>query len=276
MYSIGEFATFGRVSARMLRHYDAIGLLKPAHIDSSTGYRRYGIWQLSDLSLIASLRDLGVGLPAIGLIFTSGDRDSALRAVLTDRRTDLLESLRTDTDRLDRIETRLREIGERPMDRSIEYTPIEELTLYATHAVAEGGGPERIGETIATLIPRLDEALESAGRPLIEPGIFWYVPGEDSDDVEVHISYMAEPEATPGRGYDVVRLPAVPMMARLRHHGDMSGIDESWAALMSQIVADGYVMATPTREVYVHAPGHEPGADWITELQVPVTRAETS
>ena len=33
MLSIGDFARHGRVSVRMLRHYDAIGLLKPAFVD---------------------------------------------------------------------------------------------------------------------------------------------------------------------------------------------------------------------------------------------------
>ena len=31
MFSIGEFARHGRVSVRMLRHYDSLGLLRPAH-----------------------------------------------------------------------------------------------------------------------------------------------------------------------------------------------------------------------------------------------------
>jgi DNA-binding transcriptional MerR regulator len=269
MYSIGEFAAFGRVSPRMLRHYDAIGLLKPAHTDPS-GYRRYGVWQLPDLYLIAELRDLGVGLPAIGRVFASSDADSALRSVLSERRTDLLASVDEDKRRLDRIDRQLSTIGVPPMNDRIEYTPVNELTVYAAHARAVGGGPERIGETIATLIPQLDAALEAAGRPMIEPGIFWYVPVEGSDDVEVHVSYMAEPETVPGPGYDVVRLPAAPMMARLRHHGDMTKINESWAALMTRIVADGYAMLSPSREVYVHAPGHVPGEDWVTELQVPV------
>jgi DNA-binding transcriptional MerR regulator len=33
MLSIGHFARHGRVSVRMLRHYDAIGLLQPAYVD---------------------------------------------------------------------------------------------------------------------------------------------------------------------------------------------------------------------------------------------------
>ncbi|WP_342028201.1 MerR family DNA-binding transcriptional regulator [Arthrobacter alpinus] len=40
MFYIGDFARVGRVSVRMLHHYDAIGLLSPDHVDS-TGYRLY-------------------------------------------------------------------------------------------------------------------------------------------------------------------------------------------------------------------------------------------
>lgn len=34
MFSIGEGARLGRVSVRMLRHYDAIGLLRPARAEA--------------------------------------------------------------------------------------------------------------------------------------------------------------------------------------------------------------------------------------------------
>ena len=42
MLKIGEFSKLSRVSVRMLRHYDEIGLLKPAKIDRSTDYRKTG------------------------------------------------------------------------------------------------------------------------------------------------------------------------------------------------------------------------------------------
>jgi hypothetical protein len=41
MLKIGEFSKLSRVSIRMLRHYDDIGLLKPAEVDRFTGYRYY-------------------------------------------------------------------------------------------------------------------------------------------------------------------------------------------------------------------------------------------
>ena len=63
MFSIGEFARHGRVSVRMLRHYDAIGLLRPASVDAATGYRFYQAGQLAELNRIIALKDLGFTLP---------------------------------------------------------------------------------------------------------------------------------------------------------------------------------------------------------------------
>jgi DNA-binding transcriptional MerR regulator len=59
MFSIGDFARHGRVSVRMLRHDDAIGLLRPARVDAANGYRCYQAAQLADLNRIVALKDLG-------------------------------------------------------------------------------------------------------------------------------------------------------------------------------------------------------------------------
>ena len=53
MLKIGEFSKLSRVSVRMLRHYDEIGLLKPAEIDRFTDYRYYREDQLSGRLLAA-------------------------------------------------------------------------------------------------------------------------------------------------------------------------------------------------------------------------------
>jgi effector-binding domain-containing protein len=62
-------------------------------------------------------------------------------------------------------------------------------------------------------------------------------------------------------------------MATLIHRGDMSGIGESWSRLMGRVIDEGYRMTGSCREVYVEADGHEPGPDWVTELQVPIEKA---
>ena len=60
MFKIGEFSKLSRISIRMLRHYDEIGLLVPEHIDPWTGYRRYAAAQLLTASRITALRPMSV------------------------------------------------------------------------------------------------------------------------------------------------------------------------------------------------------------------------
>jgi DNA-binding transcriptional MerR regulator len=270
MYTIGEFAALGRVSVRMLRHYDAIGLLVPAHVDDRTGYRSYAIAQLPQLLRIAELRELGVGLDRIAEVTGSDDQDAALRAVLTDRRAELEASVADDRARIARIERRLHILEGTTMS-AVTYKPVAPVTVYAASEYAPGMGPENVGPVIGPLIGALDAALAAAGRPLLEPGIFWY-DAESDDRFSVHVSYTAEDEPVAGDGYDVVELPAMPTAATLLHRGDMAGIGQSWAALMEQVVADGYRVVGACREVYLVADGHEPGPDWVTELQAPVEK----
>ena len=62
MLKIGEFSKLSRVSIRMLRHYDEIGLLKPAETDRFTDYRYYREDQLPAAGRIAALKDMGFSL----------------------------------------------------------------------------------------------------------------------------------------------------------------------------------------------------------------------
>jgi diguanylate cyclase (GGDEF)-like protein len=62
---IGEFAELNNVTTKMLRHYDEIGLLKPAAIDSETGYRSYAAEQSHPLNWIIILKNLDFSLSEI-------------------------------------------------------------------------------------------------------------------------------------------------------------------------------------------------------------------
>ena len=80
MLKIGDFSKLSRVSIRMLRHYDEIGLLKPVWIDPESGYRYYSAEQLPVAGRINALKDMGFGLAAIGEILPCyEDRDALER-----------------------------------------------------------------------------------------------------------------------------------------------------------------------------------------------------
>ena len=81
MLKIGEFSKLSRVSIRMLRHYDTIGLLKPMAIHPETGYRYYGEEQLPVAGRIAALKEMGFRLSEIAEILPCfADREQIGRA----------------------------------------------------------------------------------------------------------------------------------------------------------------------------------------------------
>ncbi|WP_285500787.1 MerR family transcriptional regulator [Actinokineospora sp. NBRC 105648] len=82
LHSISQVAKASGVSARMLRHYDAIGLLPPDRV-TANGYRWYGRTELLRLQRILVLRRLGLGLEQIGEILREqADEATTLRAHL--------------------------------------------------------------------------------------------------------------------------------------------------------------------------------------------------
>jgi DNA-binding transcriptional MerR regulator len=70
MFTIGEFSQLCHVSSRMLRHYDAIGLLRPAHTGAENGYRYYDSAQLATLLQIETLKGYGFALARISGLLT--------------------------------------------------------------------------------------------------------------------------------------------------------------------------------------------------------------
>ncbi|MBO7632182.1 MAG: MerR family transcriptional regulator [Lachnospiraceae bacterium] len=89
MLKIGDFSKLSRVSIRMLRHYDDIGLLKPAEIDSFTGYRYYREDQLFTIGRITSLRDMGFGLTDIVKMLDFYNDPDRMEEVLSGKQAEL-------------------------------------------------------------------------------------------------------------------------------------------------------------------------------------------
>ena len=68
---IKEFAAFTGVSVRTLHYYDEIGLLRPADVDRTTGYRFYDEDSLLRMQEILFYRELDFSLKSIGEILSS-------------------------------------------------------------------------------------------------------------------------------------------------------------------------------------------------------------
>ena len=69
MLNIGQAAHATGVSAKMIRHYEEIGLL-PAARRTAAGYRQYGEAAVRTLRFIRHARDLGFPLPHIARLLS--------------------------------------------------------------------------------------------------------------------------------------------------------------------------------------------------------------
>ncbi|WP_406478089.1 MerR family transcriptional regulator [Streptomyces platensis] len=176
MFTIGDFARYGRVSARMLRHYDAIGLLRPARTDPVSGYRFYEAAQLALLNRIIALKDLGFSLQQVGAILAEEVSVPELRGMLRLRQAEL-EAARTAAEaRLAQVEARLRTIeseGRMSAD-DVVVKRTGTVLLAELSGTAASYGPEDIGPVITPLYAELCRLLETAGVTPAGPGLAYY------------------------------------------------------------------------------------------------------
>jgi DNA-binding transcriptional MerR regulator/effector-binding domain-containing protein len=271
MFTIGDFAKLGRVSVRMLRHYDAIGLLRPASVDRFSGYRKYTADQLRRLNRIIALKDLGFTLQQVQSILDEQVSVAELRGMLRLRRAQLEAQLAADAGRLTSIEARLRMIeteGHMNTEDVVvkEIAPVRVAELTGTAESYEG---EHIGPVIQPLYPELFRRLEAAGVSPTGATIAYYEPAPD-DSGEAVIVHAAVPVAVdPQSRYDftVVDLPGIRSAATIVHRGSMEDVEGSMQMLARWVEQKGYRTDGYAREVYLDYCPEEPDKG-VTELQL--------
>ncbi|WP_405145112.1 MerR family transcriptional regulator [Sphaerisporangium sp. NBC_01403] len=272
MFNIGEFARHGRVSVRMLRHYDAIGLLRPVHVDQATGYRSYEARQLARLNRIVALKDLGFTLQQVRSILDDKVNVEELRGMLRLRRAELQSQIASDTARLAQVEARLQIIereGAMPAE-DIQIKRIPGVRVAELTGIAAGFEPESIGPVIQPLYEELCRRLDRAGVTLSGPAIAYYEDSPDGEGILVHAAMPVGVEPGGDHDFAIVDLPEIEEAATIVHRGPMDDVMPTVQTLARWIDANGYRSAGYNRELYIEY-GEDRDA-WATELQEPITR----
>jgi DNA-binding transcriptional MerR regulator len=112
LLSIGRFARRTGLTVEALRHYDELGVLKPAEVDPTTGYRRYRPAQLDSARQAAWLRSLDLPLDQVRRWLDPATTPEARTAILQAHLADVEARLAHHA----RVAHRLRVAIDRPED----------------------------------------------------------------------------------------------------------------------------------------------------------------
>lgn len=270
MLKIGEFSKLSRVSVRMLRYYDEIGLLKPAEIDPFTDYRYYREDQLPIAGRITALKDIGFTLADIVKILKIYDDGEQLESYFSERQKELektkLETLHRLT-LLDATRKRLRK--EKTMNYDVTIKTI----------------PERYAATVHMTIPRYEDegmiwgvlAEETGGMKLVpaDPCLcaVTFLDGEyKEENVEVMAWKTVKGSYPDTKNVKFTTLPEV-TVASCTYKGSYSLITDVYAAVVPWIKENGYELDGPMFNIY-HVSPHETSNpdEFVTEICYPVKR----
>jgi DNA-binding transcriptional MerR regulator len=234
VYRIGEFARIGSVSAKTLRYYDEIGLLKPSRTDPQTRYRYYAAEQLGDLAQITTLKDLGLSLDEVLRLKRCGLHRGTLQRV-RERLVRALARAQTSLDQLDAVLAG--KSGTMPVvvkqRRAVRVASLGDMTVgYDEVVLAErellGRVPERVrGRTRGVLWHRCADAGVPSGEPFIE----------------VRTSERVD------RALDVKELPAV-TAACAYASDDYEAAERAYIAIRAWMSVRRCSLAGPKRELY--------------------------
>ncbi|MDH5148028.1 MerR family transcriptional regulator [Brevibacterium casei] len=159
---IGEVSRRSGVSARMLRHYETLGLVTPS-ARGSNGYREYSPSDIGRIFHIEGLRRLGLSLPEVGrLLAEPGFDASALVTDLIAAAHERIETERRLLERLEEIRGLGRSDGESLLGTIDLMRSLESRDVIQRHKAALGSGVD-LGVPVESLSRAvLDEAVPNA------------------------------------------------------------------------------------------------------------------
>lgn len=269
MLRIGDFSKLSRISIRMLRHYDEIGLLVPESVDRFSGYRYYSEAQLMLANRIEALKSMGFGLSVIATILATCKDSHELKQYLDLKQAEMKEQADKVSRQLLLLETTIRRLGE------------EEH--FMKHAVTLKEMPQRTVASLRKTIPAYDQegllweqlVNEIASQqvqydnPCHSLAVFHDEGYKESDvDVEIQISVKGSYDDTEHVKFKTV--PAVLIASAIYKGGyeQLTSVNQSVAAWIRD---NHYSLAESMFTIYHVSPSMDSNPEnWVTEVCYPV------
>ena len=273
---IGHFSSLSRISVRMLRHYDANGVLAPAVVDRATGYRWDAHDQLREASEIRRLRDVGFGVSAIGALLAARGTPAYAQA-LSAQRAALAEESSAALRRLVIIERMLDQQRQEDAMSTIsaELTTLPEQTLITLRGRVPDYTAE--GELWARFTPEISaQGIRVTGAG----GCMEHDREYREHDVDESVFLEVAPDTEAAEPLSVLHFPARRVVAATVTGPYTDAIPRAHEAIAAFMAENDWRparedddLATHHFNIYRNDPSQTPEAELVTSVFMPVVEA---
>ncbi len=270
VFRIGDFSRLARVSIRMLRYYDELGILKPHYTDEITGYRFYSSTQIALVNRIQVLREMGFSLVEIAQLMEKELESRQLKTLLENRKRVIEENIKSENEKLLRVCTLIELINkeELGMNYDIAIKQIPEYKILSLRDTIKYYSEE------GKLRQELNDFIEENKIKSIFPYYtIYHDKGYKECDIDVEVSVCIQEDIQPTKRIKVRTLEEIKEMAVVFHKGPFEDMSLAFHALGKWMDANGYEGAGAVRAIY-HK-GHwceKDPAKFLTEIQMPIVK----
>ncbi len=270
MLRIGEFSKLSRISIRMLRHYDELGLLTPETTDPLTGYRYYSEAQLFTAGRINALKAMGFRLcDAAEALRCWEDRAALERCLLARRETARLQAEEA-AQRLRLLDTALKRLRkDEPMKYDVSIKTIPERYVASVRQIIPSYELE--GQLWSIFLKETAHLRIQDGDPCLCVALFY--DGEYKErDVDVEIQKSVKGTYPDTEHVKFKTMPKVEVASAVCK-GSYDQIGEVNAAVAAWVEANGYAFDGTAFNIYHVSPYDTDDPDeFVTEVCYPVRK----
>lgn len=264
MLTVGEFSKICQVTVKTLHYYDRIGLLQPAQVDRSSGYRYYDRRQIAKMLLIQRLKRYGFTLEEIAELLERRQPD-LLFSRLHRQRHKLEQQLQDTQTIIKELAAHLHSLERTGnlMNYQKNYKiEIVEAPAAAVLACRQNMSVDQFGQYYGTLYERVaKEKLSCSGVC----GAIYHDREFDPEnsDIELFVGVTDRTKAD--------KLIPGTLCAHTVHKGAYSTLHEAYGALVEYLAASDYASCGAPYEIYAKGSFEGlPPDRWETLIYFPV------
>lgn len=276
---IKEFSRLCQVTVKTLRHYEKIGLLKPAEVDEWTGYRYYSVSQMQTLNSIRLLKEIGFSLEEI-LDLKLGLTSQAHLPGGEGFYNPSIELLQQKIDICQQELTRLQKRREKLLSMMNSQNLLSYMEKFSIQSL-----PEIIVASHREVIPsyaalgalcceKIGPEMQRLGCKCPPPGYCFTIEhNKEYKPTDIDIEYCEQVEEM-GEDSPIIKfkkLPAIPKVLCMKHIGPYERFYESYTEAFRYLEEQGLKICGLPRTCYIDgAWNQEDPEKWVSIIQIPI------